>query len=288
MSSDQSKPVKKKPVKIDVPGSPAVRVLGTVWALVLMLTVFVSTFCMQAVVWALMKPFTSREQRQHWCGKIFRHMSSIVMRLQPLWKLKVRNESGITGSDLESTIVMANHLSNVDPFVVCSALLPWETKYIAKASLFSVPFGGWAMRLAGDIPVYFTSGKGGWATRKGTVRRMMKHCATLLQQAYSICVFPEGVRSYNPDGPVGDFKNGFFSLAVETGATVLPVAVSGSERAWPRGDWRIGRRDIYVTIGKPIKVTADTDVDALRQQVHDAITEMRERHPDRIALAKGS
>lgn len=31
---------------------------------------------------------------------------------------------------------MCNHLSNADAFFLCSALLPWETKYIAKASLF--------------------------------------------------------------------------------------------------------------------------------------------------------
>lgn len=34
--------------------------------------------------------------------------------------------------------VMCNHLSNADAFFLCSALLPWETKYIAKADLFKV------------------------------------------------------------------------------------------------------------------------------------------------------
>jgi len=32
---------------------------------------------------------------------------------------------------------------------------------ISSASLFNVPFGGWCMRLAGDVPVYFTKEKGG-------------------------------------------------------------------------------------------------------------------------------
>jgi len=35
-------------------------------------------------------------------------------------------------------IVVANHLSNADAFFLSSALAPWETKYIAKASLFNV------------------------------------------------------------------------------------------------------------------------------------------------------
>jgi hypothetical protein len=37
------------------------------------------------------------------------------------------------------------HVLDLDPFVTARALLPLETKYIAKASLFSVPLGGWAL-----------------------------------------------------------------------------------------------------------------------------------------------
>lgn len=36
------------------------------------------------------------------------------------------------------TIVVCNHLSNGDAFFLSSALLPFETKWIAKASLFKV------------------------------------------------------------------------------------------------------------------------------------------------------
>ena len=117
-----------------------------------------------------------------------------------------------------NTLVMCNHLSNADAYFLCSALLPWETKYIAKADLFKVsyppthpptsvshppgkevkspiypikassisthkpifnpkkqvPFGGWAMARAGDLPVHFTrNAQTGWGVKKGTVRLLL-------------------------------------------------------------------------------------------------------------------
>jgi 1-acyl-sn-glycerol-3-phosphate acyltransferase len=35
-------------------------------------------------------------------------------------------------------IVMCNHLSNADPFIMCKSLFPLETKFISKSSLFQV------------------------------------------------------------------------------------------------------------------------------------------------------
>ncbi len=48
-------------------------------------------------------------------------------------------------------MVVSNHESNADPFLV--SFLPWEMKWLGKASLFRIPVVGWMMRMAGDIPV---------------------------------------------------------------------------------------------------------------------------------------
>jgi hypothetical protein len=75
---------------------------------------------------------------------------------------------------------------------------------------------------------------------------MMEHCKQLLKDGGTItgerlrafissqpqignAVFPEGARS--PTGELQDFKPGMFQLALDTGATILPVAVSGTEKA---------------------------------------------------------
>ena len=81
-----------------------------------------------------------------------------------------------------------------------------QSKYIAKSDLFKVPFGGWAMSLAGDIPVYFTSEKGGWGLAKGSVGAMMSRCKWLVENGCPIMVFPEGARSGSME--MREFKNG--------------------------------------------------------------------------------
>jgi 1-acyl-sn-glycerol-3-phosphate acyltransferase len=67
----------------------------------------------------------------YWPGKI----SSLVIRLNPGWRLLV---VGPRAPPLGRSIVVCNHLSNADAFFLSAALLPQETKYIAKADLFHV------------------------------------------------------------------------------------------------------------------------------------------------------
>jgi 1-acyl-sn-glycerol-3-phosphate acyltransferase len=127
--------------------------------------------------------------------------------------------------------------------------------YIAidAGSLFKVPFGGYAMALAGDIPVHFTSAKGGWGTKKGAIGAMMARCATLLRDGETnILVFPEGVRSAT--GELGAFKPGGFAMALEAGAPIVPVGLAGTREGWPKGDWKLSQCHARVRIGKPIEV----------------------------------
>lgn len=61
---------------------------------------------------------------------LFLHPSSSIIRLKVVGH-KPKKQPG-------RVIFMANHLSNSDAFFLSAAMLPWETKYVAKASLFSV------------------------------------------------------------------------------------------------------------------------------------------------------
>jgi 1-acyl-sn-glycerol-3-phosphate acyltransferase len=98
------------------------------------------------------------------------------------------------------------------------------------ADLFKVPFGGWAMSLAGDLAIHFTAEKGGWGVKKGSIGPMMEQAKTYVNSGIFITVFPEGARS--PTGELQEFKDGMFKLATETGAAIVPVAVCGTNRAY--------------------------------------------------------
>jgi len=247
----------------------AIRIIATIYIGILMLTTFILGFICQAIALVFTYPFISARSRNVLLGTIFRAVSSLMVYANPFWKLiKVGDWSKFKPG---RNLIMVNHLSNADPFLTCTALLPFDSKYIAKASLFKIPFGGWAMSLAGDIPIFFTAEKEGWGTKKGSVGEMMVYCKELLRDRIPITVYPEGARSKT--GEMQPFKDGFFKLAVDTQTDIIPIALSGSETCWPVGDWRMNFASVYMTVGEAI--SPGDDPVALRDRVRARIAEMK-------------
>src|SRR4051794_6058642 len=82
-------------------------------------------------------------------GRWFRLSAVAAATLNPLWRFRV---SGVRIRDPRRPYVaVSNHESMADIFLISH--LPWEMKWLAKEELFRIPFLGWNMRLAGDIPV---------------------------------------------------------------------------------------------------------------------------------------
>jgi 1-acyl-sn-glycerol-3-phosphate acyltransferase len=61
-------------------------------------------------------------------------------------------------------------------------------------------------------------------------------------------IFPEGSRS--PNGQLQDAQPGIGLIVAKTGAPVVPVRISGSYEAFPRGSKRIRRFSTEVRIGE--------------------------------------
>lgn len=127
-------------------------------------------------------------------------------------------------------IFVSNHQSYSD--VPILYFLRGQFKWIADERLFRIPFFGWAMRMAGYIPVQ-------QGDRHSAVETLGKAKAWLAH-GISIFLFPEGTRSHT--GAFGRFQTGGFRLAVETGTPVVPVVLVGTRQLLPRGSWifRIG------------------------------------------------
>lgn len=215
-------------------------------------------FCLQAplvVTW----PF---DKRKVVTGRAFRLIGVTAARLNPFWKF------GVHGTPVRPsgrTVVVSNHESNADPFLI--SFLPWEMKWLGKASLFKIPVVGWSMWLAGDIPVR--------RGEKDSALEAMATCARWLEKGMPVMIFPEGTRSKTDD--LLPFKDGAFRLAIETGADVLPVAVSGTRRALPKHSWRFATSRALVTVGKPISTKGMTlaDVERLKEMARAQILELR-------------
>src|SRR5690606_4675072 len=99
----------------------------------------------------------------------------------------------------------------------------------------------------------------------------------LLDQGTWVIMFPEGTRI--PRGQQGVYKTGGTRLAVETGAPVIPVAVT-SGRCWPRKALIKRPGVVDFSIGKPIP-SQGREADELMREVEAWIEgEMRRLDPD--------
>jgi 1-acyl-sn-glycerol-3-phosphate acyltransferase len=160
-----------------------------------------------------------------------------------------------------ASIVMANHSSNLDPPVLIP-LLPGRVVIYLKASLMRIPVLGYAMRLAGFIPVL----------RGGSVEAAKATSAAAqreLEQGSCLVLFPEGTRS--PDGSLLPFKRGPFFLAMESGAPVVPVTIAGATRMLPKGSTRLRSGTVTVTFHASLHPADYSDKEALMAAVRSAI-----------------
>ena len=146
---------------------------------------------------------------------------------------------------------------NLPPFtsshiVMCKHSSTWETlalnfvcpplAFVAKKELLSIPFFGWAFKLASPITIDRKSGSDAMTqiTTQGRER---------LKQGFWIVMYPEGTRI--PAGTRAHYKTGGARLALNLGVSIVPVAHNAGY-LWPKGF--LGKRPGTVTmsIGAPI------------------------------------
>ena len=231
---------------------PAPGALGSLAAWLLIGLAVLLSFPLQALLFVACWPF---DPLRRVSGLFFRRMSSLGAGLNPYWDFACARAPA---APTRPTVVVANHASNVDPFLVCQ--VPFEMKWLGKASLFRVPLLGWSMALAGDIPVRRGAHGAGHAA--------LAACARWVERGMPVIIFPEGTRS--KDGALGPFKDGAFKLAVETGADVLPLGLWGTHEALPKHSWRVGRSRGRLVAGAPIPSAGKT-VAQLKAEVRAAV-----------------
>ncbi len=180
---------------------------------------------------------------------LFDSTGNFSHRVASLWARLLCRLSGvpIAVSGLEhvfrdrAQIFVANHQSYFDIFAL-AGYLPVQIRWVAKASLFRIPFLGWSMRAAGYIPVERENRKKAYQSFLTTVDKIKSGC--------SVVVFPEGTRS--TDGTLGAFKKGSHLLAVRSKAPMLPVTIVGSGRIIKKKSMWIRPGPIRIVISPPV------------------------------------
>ena len=118
-----------------------------------------------------------------------------------------------------SCIFLSNHVSNLDPPVLLP-VLPGQCSVLLKKGLMWIPLLGTAMRLGKFVPVER-------GQRREAAQASIAAAEEALRSGLHVLFFAEGTRS--EDGRLGAFKRGPFYLAMDTGAPVVPIAISGTE-----------------------------------------------------------
>src|SRR6478735_5526355 len=205
------------------------------------------------------------DRERYWTGRLFRQVGVLTAKANPLWHFRW---AGTPPADPRRPfVVVSNHESFSDILLISH--LPWEMKWLSKAEIMRIPFIGWCMKLAGDIPV--------WRGKVDSARNAMATALDVLKTRVSVMIFPEGTRS--PTEEMLPFKDGAFRLAIEAGVAVLPLVVTGTRDALAKHDWRMNPARATVTVLEPIETTGLTldDVAALKERVRNVIAQARER-----------
>jgi 1-acyl-sn-glycerol-3-phosphate acyltransferase len=160
----------------------------------------------------------------------------------------------------QTYLFMSNHVSNIDPPLLIP-LIPGRTSVMAKQELFKVPILGRAMRMASLVPVDRGSRDAGIAA--------VRAAEEVVKQGIHMTIYVEGHRSY--DGKLLPFKKGPFYLAEQSKVPVVPVTISGTHRAMPKGRFSITPGLVSVIFHKPIDPADFGDREQLMEKVRRAI-----------------
>ena len=122
-----------------------------------------------------------------------------------------------------AAVLLVKHQSTWETLCM-PTLMPHPLAYVFKKELLYIPFFGWAMARMDMIHIDRSQ-------RTQAFAKVVAQGKRLMATSTWVIMFPEGTRI--PRGKQGVYKSGGTRLAIETGAPVVPIAVT-SAKCWPR------------------------------------------------------
>ena len=184
-----------------------------------------------------------------WVYDLVRNSGSVL--LHTVFRMRTTGHENVPAEG--GVMLAAMHRSYLDTLAVGASLKGRRFRAMAKYELFFVPLLGVTIAAGGAFPV-----------RRGVQdNEAYEKALKMLRDGDVLLVFPEGTR--NRHGQARP-QLGAARLAIEAGATLVPVSIEGSERIklfpprFPR---------IHVHYGEPIPLD-DLPADDLRRASHTA------------------
>jgi long-chain acyl-CoA synthetase len=188
----------------------------------------------------------------------------IYLVARVLFRMEVRGGEVLT--ELKPPyLICPNHQSFIDPFLVCSTYPRPLLKNIFHVGA-SMYFANAAMaqlaRLINVVPI----------DPDVQLLRAMRAGAAGLRAGKVLNIYPEGQRSF--DGQLHEFKKGAAILAAELKLPIVPVALDGTFRIWPRKSWRFRLAKVRISFGQPIDPRTAVSKEANEDVVYEEVTRL--------------
>lgn len=183
-----------------------------------------------------------------------------------IYRPRVRGRANLPESG--PVILAMNHRAVLDTAVV-ALVSSRPVHFLGKAEYFTAPgLKGWAMARfltgLGYVPVERGSARAGLAA--------LEAGSNVLEAGGVFAIYPEGTRS--KDGRLYRGHTGVATLALTTGAAVVPVALAGTENLRPRGRRLPRLAKITIDFGTPLDFSRYQGMDSspmVRRSVTDEI-----------------
>lgn len=169
----------------------------------------------------LYRTYLRGEDPRSYADRLFRWWALKLLQTVRL-NYTVHNPHGVCLKPNTPYIVMSNHRSHYDiPLIVMA--IPGSIRMLTKKELFKVPIWGPALRVAEFVSID--------RHNLEQAKKDLKRARESMESGIVLWIAPEGTRSRT--GRLGAFKKGGFIMAIEAGATILPVGIRGSEKILP-------------------------------------------------------
>lgn len=196
------------------------RTIISIWIWVGSVLLTILLFFVVLVLTILLFPFDRKKKLTH--AQCF-WWSDAVIGLNPFWNIRA---SGLENIDRKKTyVIIANHQSLADIAALYQTKM--QFKWVAKSSLFNIPFIGWCLSLIKHIRLT----RGDFSS----IKEIYHQASQWLRKDMSVLFFPEGTRSGSDQ--MGEFQNGAFKLAIREKKPILPICLKDTYAVIPKGSW---------------------------------------------------
>lgn len=162
-------------------------------------------------------------------------------------------------------IIASNHLSFSDS-IFMPLVVPRKVTFLAKSEYFTSPgpkglLKKLTFKALGQVPVDRSGGRRSEAALITGLK--------VLAQGDCLGIYPEGTRS--PDGRLYKGRTGIARLAIESGAPIIPVAMSNTDKIQPTGKMIPNLHRVGMIFGEPMYFGGDSSDLLYLREVTDLI-----------------